>query len=54
MTGNKIGDKITKFLKTSQQSNSETITNEHDTEISKERYIFLEEIQKIIDDVRLI
>ena len=38
MIGNKINDRITKFSKTSQQSNSETITNERDKEISKDRY----------------
>ena len=39
MIVNKINDRITKFSKTSQQSNSETITNERDKEISKERFI---------------
>ena len=35
------------------QNNSETITNEHDIEIPKERYIYIcpEERQKIIDDL---
>ena len=42
--------KITKVLKTSQQNNLETVTNEND----KERYISLEEIQKIIDNLRSI
>ena len=37
-TGNNVADKITKHL---QQNNSETITNEHDKEIPKERYISL-------------
>ena len=50
LIGNKIADKITKILKTSQQNNSETIINEHDKETPKERYISPEEIQKIIDD----
>ena len=36
------------------QNNSQTITNEHDKEIPKERYISQEEIQKIIDDLALI
>ena len=40
---NKIGNKITGFSKRSKQNNSETITNEHDKEITKEtpkeRYI---------------
>ena len=30
LIGNKIVDKITKIPKTSQQNNSETVTNEHD------------------------
>ena len=42
--------KITKVLKTSQQNNLETVTNEND----KERYISPEEIQKIIDNLRSI
>ena len=50
---NKIGIKITKSPKTLQQSNSETVTNEHDKEIHKERYISPEEIQEIFDDLRL-
>ena len=32
-------DKITKFSKNLQQNNSETVTNENDKEIPKERYI---------------
>ena len=53
-TGNKISDRITKDLKTSQQNNSETVKNEHDKEIPKERYTSLEKRQKIIGDLRLI
>ena len=49
MIDNKIADKITEVSKNFQQNNSETITNEHDKEISKERYIS----QGIIDDLRL-
>ena len=45
---NKVIDKFTKFSKTLQQNNSEIVKN-----ISKERYIFPKEIQKIIDDLRL-
>ena len=52
--GNKIADKIAKILKDVQQNNSEAITNEDDNEIPKEKYISPEEIQKIIDDLRLI
>ena len=37
---NKIANKIMGVSKNSQQNNSETITNEHDKEIPKERYIF--------------
>ena len=54
LVGNKIDDRITKDSKTSQQNNSETVTNEHDKKIPKERYISPEETQKIIDDLRLI
>ena len=54
LTGNKNADKITKISKTLQENNSETITNEHDKEIPKEKYISTEERQKIIDDQRLI
>ena len=54
MIGNKIANRITKVSKNSQQNNSETITNEHDKEIPKERYISLQKRQKIIDDLRLI
>ena len=49
---NKIANKITKISRTSQQNNLETVTNEHDKEIPKERYIFPEERQKIINDLR--
>ena len=58
MIGNKIADKITKVLRTSSQNNFEKFTNEEgniglDKEIPKGRYIFPEERQKIIDDIRL-
>ena len=53
MIGNKITNKITKVSKNSQQNNSETVTNKHDKEIPKERYISPEEIQEIIDELRL-
>ena len=43
-----------KVSKSSPQNNLETITNEHDKEISKERYISPEKRAKIIDDLRLI
>ena len=50
---NKITNKITKVSKNSQQNNSDTVTDEHDKEISKERYISPEKRQEIIDDLRL-
>ena len=62
MIGNKIAeavaksynDRITKVSKTSQQNNSETVTNEHDKKIPEERYISPKKRQIIIDDLRLI
>ena len=53
LIANKIANKITKLSKNSQQNNSETVTNEHDKEIPKERYVSLEERQEIIDELRL-
>ena len=52
MTGNKIAKRITKVSKNSQQNNLETVTNENDKEISKQRYISPEERQEIIDQLR--
>ena len=43
--------KITKVSKNSQQDKSETVTNENDKEIPKERYISPEEWQKNIDNL---
>ena len=54
MTGNKIFNKITGGSKNSSKNNSETVTNEHDKEIPKERHISSEERQRIIDEMRLI
>ena len=54
LIGNKIGNKIIKVSWCSPQNNWETITNENDKEIPKERYTSPEERQKIIDDIRLI
>ena len=54
LIGNKITDKVTKASKKLPQNNSEAITNDHDKETPKERYISPEERQEIIDDVRLI
>ena len=61
MTGNKIANevaesydsKITKDSRNSKQNNSETVTNEHDKEIPKEKYLSSEERQEIIDELRL-
>ena len=47
-------DRNTKALQISPQNNSETVTNEHDKKIPKERYISSEEWQKTIGDLRLI
>ena len=44
---NKVANRITKVLKTSQQNNSETITNENDQEILNQKLF-------IIDGLRLI
>ena len=44
---------MTKVLKKSRQNNSETVTNENDKKIPKERYMSPEKIQKINDDLRL-
>ena len=52
LIGNTIPDKITRISKNSKQNNSVTI--EHDKEISKERYISPEERHKSIGDLRLI
>ena len=38
--------------KNSQQNTSQTVTNENDKEIPKERYTSPEERQKIIDNLR--
>ena len=39
LSGNDIVDRISKVWKNSKQINSETVINEHDKEIPKERYI---------------
>ena len=54
LVGNAIADRITEVSKTSQHENLEIVTNEHDKEISKERYIFPKERQKIIHFLTLI
>ena len=54
MTGNKITNKIIGVSKNSQQNNSETLTNEHDKERPKERYVSPDKRVKVTDDRRLI
>ena len=49
-----ICDKITKVSKDSPQNNPKIVTNKHDKEIPKERYVCPAERQKVIDDLRLI
>ena len=49
LIGNKIADKITRVLKNSPQNNSET----NEEEILREKFIFPELRDKIIDDLRL-
>ena len=53
MIDNKIADKTAKVSKTSQQNNSEIVTNEHDKEITDKEITFPEERQKTTDDLRL-
>ena len=43
LIGYKITDRIIKVSRNSQQNNSETVTNEHDKEIFKEKYVSPEE-----------
>ena len=52
LIGNKIACKITKVSKSSKQNNSETVANEPDKNIPKERYISSEERQELIDEQR--
>ena len=41
------------MAKNSQQNISETVTSEHDKEISEERYVSSKEKQEIIDELKL-
>ena len=41
---------VSKYL---QQNNPQAVTNEHDKEIHKERYVSPRETQEIIDELRL-
>ena len=54
LIGNKIADRITKASETSPRNILETVKNENEKEIPKERYILSEEMQKNIDNLRLI
>ena len=53
MIVSKIANKTRKVSKNSQQNNSETVTNEYDKEILKERYAYPGERQEIIDKLGL-
>ena len=61
LIGNKIANtavksydgRISKNSKYSQQNNLESVTNEHEKEIPKEKYVSLEERQEIDDELRL-
>ena len=46
------GNKII-FQKSHKKNNSKTVTNEHLREIPKERYVFPEEREEIIDELTL-
>ena len=48
MIDNKIADKISKVWRSLPQNNSETVTNEHDKEIPKEKYISPEKAIKLL------
>ena len=53
LIGNKTADKIIQVSRNSQQNNSETVTNENDNEISKERYLSPEKKQGMINDLKV-
>ena len=53
LIGTEIADQIIKISRNSREFNSETVTNEHDKKIPKERYISPEETQQIIDELRI-
>ena len=59
LIGNKIDNKITQVSRNSPLNNSERIESETDNigldiEMPKERYIYFEKRQKVIDDLGLI
>ena len=53
LIGNKKANKVQKVSKNLQQNNSETITNEYDKEMLKERYVSPDERQENVDELRL-
>ena len=53
MIGNKIANRITIVTRNSQENNLEAVTNEYDKEIPKERYVYPEERQEIMDELIL-
>ena len=54
LIGCKIADKITNVTKNSWQNNlKKTVTNEHNKEIPKKRYISPAERKEMIDELRL-
>ena len=53
LTGIKIANKIMEVSKNSQQNNSETVTNEHDKEIPKDKCVSSEKRQNITDELTL-
>ena len=53
MICNKVAERIRRVSKPSPQNSSETVKNERDKKIPKEKYVSPEKWQKIIDDLRL-
>ena len=53
MICNKIANKITRVSKSPQENNAETVTNENDKEIPKERCMSPEKRQKIVNYIKL-
>ena len=53
LIGDKTANRIIEVSKNSQQIHSETVTNNHDEEMPKTRYISPEKRQEIIDNLRL-
>ena len=53
MIGNKIANKITRVSKSPYENNAQTVTNENDKEIPKERCISPEKRQQIVHDIKL-